>query len=136
MCCYFSYRRECGAGPNTLYKEYSGIKGIFNIIKHDFISWKHDKSWPMAAKWLATNKKGYEADTAPEFTQAQLTRFKKYPDPEKKFFMLKLCAFFGLNLRLRACEYSRILFENINILLKGMLFFLYFFDIFFLYLCH
>ena len=46
-------------------------------------------------------------ETAPEFTQAQLTKFKKYPDPENKFYV-KIMHFY-LNLRLH--EYAT-LFEN------------------------
>ena len=116
---YLEWRRANGAGPNTLKKEYCGIKGIMRILKHKFIDYKKGE-WDIADKWIKNNLKGHEPETAPEFTMYHMHLLKNYPDPENKFFMLKLCAFFGLNLRLRAIEYTRILFEQISILIQGM----------------
>ena len=124
MVCYFEWRRSNGAGPSTLKKEYCGIKGIMRILKHPFIDYKKG-DWDVADKWICINLKGYEPDTAPEFTMYHMQQLKEYPDPENKFFMLKLCTFFGLNLRLRAIEYTRILFERIKILIQGMFLFLF-----------
>ena len=107
-----------GAAPTTLSKEYTGIIAVIRVIKHQFIDWK-DKTWSNASKWLTEFNRGYEPKTAPEFTQHDMQRLKDWPDPDNILFMIKLLVFFGLALRLRAIEYTRIFFENIKILFQG-----------------
>ena len=121
MCCYLNWRKLNGAKPPTLNKEYCGILAIISHINHPFIDWKNKNSWSQCTEWIKHYKKGYEPETAPEFTMHELQKLKNWPDPENKLFMLKLCSFFGLNLRLRAIEYTRIFFENIKILIQGIL---------------